>query len=129
VPRRRYVRRGGEEGPQYLDWYDSPLFFKAIAILLLSGADGVLTLNLLGQGAVEINPLMSMLIELDVRYFATVKMLTTAIALIVLVPHCELALFGVVKVARVISLMLVTYVTLVGYELMLLFSALAMTTP
>jgi len=53
-------------------------------ILLLSILDGLLTLQLLGRGAKEINPVMAYLLEIDPKLFMVLKYLLTSASLVVL---------------------------------------------
>lgn len=84
--RRRQLRRLDDRRRlALLDHYPKSLMFAAVAVLLLSLGDAVLTLFLLGHGAVELNPIMDRLIKAGPHYFVLVKYgLTAAAATIVL---------------------------------------------
>jgi hypothetical protein len=78
---RRQVRRAEDRRKiVLLDHYPKPLLLAAITVLLLSLADAVLTLILVGHGAVELNPIMGYLLKAGPVYFLGVKYLLTAIA-------------------------------------------------
>ncbi len=71
-----------------LDHYPTPLVIAALAVLVLSLADAVLTLILVDHGAVELNPVMAVLLDSGPAYFVGVKTWLTGLAvLIILVLH------------------------------------------
>lgn len=117
--RRRYARRRSDQLGYYIDRYEPRFLYLALGILLLSGTDAILTLNLLQQGAVEVNVLMAWLITTDVQLFANTKMAVTGIGLILLVAHIRFRLCWV-KVSHILYLILSLYMLLIVYELALL---------
>ena len=73
APRRRGGRRAGEhESP--VDFHEPYLLRLAIALLVLSVADGFLTVKLLSGGAEEANPVLAFVLDEHPRLFAAVKM-------------------------------------------------------
>ncbi len=118
--RRRQVRRDRDRHRSYTDWYDSYLLYIALGVLLLSAVDAVLTLNLLQMGSTELNPFMAMLIRYDIHLFVATKLALTGIGLILLVMHANFRLLRVLPIHLVLSLSLLTYLCLTGYELALL---------
>jgi hypothetical protein len=118
--RRRQVRREGDQHRCYTDWYDSYLLYMAMGILLLSAVDAALTLNLLQMGSTEFNPFMAMLIRYDIHLFVGTKLALTGIGLILLVMHANFKLLRVLPIHHLLSLSLLTYLCLTGYELLLL---------
>ena len=76
--RRKRIRRKEDENELIiLDTHGSGIFALAAIILVLRVIDGLLTLNLIGRGAHEINPVMSYLIKLNPYiYFFTKCFLT-----------------------------------------------------
>jgi len=119
-PRRRQARRA--ELPQIaaVDWHPARWFAVAFVILLLSFADSLLTLILLDRGAVELNPLMRLLIQDDGRSFALVKLGLTASCITALIIMSRSRAFGRVPAGLVLYATLAIYTCLVGYELSLL---------
>ncbi len=69
----------------YFDRYDSKLIRVIIAVLALSVADAVLTVRLIGLGAVEINPLMAYYLKLGPHGFMAVKYVLTSLSVFILV--------------------------------------------
>jgi hypothetical protein len=118
--RRRRVRRDGDLHCCYTDWYDSHLLYITLSILLLSGVDAVLTLNLLQLGSTELNPFMAMLIQYDIHLFVGAKLAMTGVGLILLVMHANFKLLRVLPIRHLLSFSLLTYLCLTGYELLLL---------
>lgn len=104
----------------YTDKHDAPLLLTAMCVLLFAALDAILTLQLIAYGATELNPLMRMLIEVDVYLFAWFKMAVTAVVLIIVVSHANHRLFGLWRTRSVLQFALWAYVVLVAYQLTLL---------
>lgn len=122
-PRRRLVRRCSDASVwQIPDWHEPNLLYLVLGILLLSIADGVLTLNLMTLGAEELNLLMAKLIETDPHLFAATKMCLTGVGLVFLVIYSRHCLFRLIRVQHILYSFLAGYSMLVVYELVLLSS-------
>lgn len=117
---RRVGGRRVEDTTNYVDRYEPGLVSSAVAILLLSCLDAVLTLVLITRGATEINIAMAKLISIDVNSFLYTKILITAIGVIILIMHKNHYYFRLVRVKTFVHLFLVFYIILVGYEIVLL---------
>ena len=83
--RRRETRRDSEAEPIYTDWHHPWLFFLAVGTMLLSSLDAFMTLQLLQRGAVEVNPLMALVIGHSAFMFAATKVALTGFGILVLV--------------------------------------------
>lgn len=119
--RRRTGRRQDDlHRGYYTDKHDAPLLLTAMCVLLFAALDAVLTLQLIAYGATELNPLMRVLIEVDVYLFAWFKMALTAVVLIIAVSHANHRLFGLWRTRKVLLFALWVYVALVTYQLTLL---------
>lgn len=118
--RRRQTRRQSDHHSVYLDWHEPRLRYIALGILLLSCLDAVMTLNLLQAGAVELNPLMAALIERSVVLFVYTKLGLTSISLIFLVAYSNFRVFRLLKTSDLLSVSLLIYLLLTGYEAVLL---------
>jgi hypothetical protein len=119
TPRRRDNRRGNEfEG--LLDWHEPHLMYLAVIILLLSVTDAFLTLNLIGKGAQEANPVMDYLLMRTPTLFATIKMALTGAGIVVLVALARARIFRIIRISRIIHWCLIGYVALIAYEAWLL---------
>jgi uncharacterized protein DUF5658 len=119
-PRRRAGRRASDTRYPIIDWHSPRVFALAFAILALCATDGVLTVMLLAQGAVEINPLMALFVPHNLGWFAAIKLLLTGIGVCVLVVCARMRLFRRVPGEALVYAVLVLYVCLITYELQLL---------
>lgn len=114
-PRRRAGRRADDY--PIIDWYPPRVFALALAILVLSVSDGVLTVFLLARGATEINPFMALFVPHSLGWFAAVKLLLTGIGAMVLVACSRMKLFRRIPGEALLGVILLMYVLLVCYEL------------
>src|SRR4051794_30278742 len=76
------------------DWFQPQLLAVGILILLLCGADAILTLTLINLGANEVNPLMDPLVRGSGHGFAYWKFGLTAMGVVVLTLLARLRYFG-----------------------------------
>lgn len=133
--RRTMGRRGGDRNNLYVDRYHPALRWVCVGLLLLSGVDAFLTLSLLERGGEELNPLMRLLLDIDIGVFFYTKLGLTALGLAVLLTHCHFRWLRLVRVSQVLWLLFAGYAALIHYEIYLLYIAWAgsatavMTTP
>ena len=119
--RRRAPRRDGDAGLSHVDWHQSRWLAVAILVLLLSTADGLLTLQLLQLGAYEANPFMRPFVEGDGLMFALVKLALTSGGVVLLTLLAHARAFGRrVPVGALLYATLAAYSVLVIYEFELL---------
>jgi hypothetical protein len=119
--RRRQMRRVGDVGRAILDWHSPKFLVIAIAILLLSVADAVLTLQLLGRGATEANPAIVPFLDRGTLAFAIAKISLTSIGVVVLTVLAQARAFRRrVPVSAVLYFIAAGYSVLIVYELWLL---------
>jgi hypothetical protein len=118
-PRRRSGRRAADNYP-VVDWHAPRLLALALTILALCILDGVLTLHLIGHGAIEMNPLMALLVPANPTWFAAVKVTLTGLGMSVLVACSRMRLFRTIPVELVLYLVVACYVVLIAYEFRLL---------
>ena len=95
-----------------------------MGILLLSAADAFMTVTLLGSGAVEVNPVMAVLIDHSATLFAGLKMAMTGVGIMVMVCLARYRFMRVVRVELALYLVLFVYMGLMFYEYSLLWSRL-----
>ena len=117
--RRIAPRRGTERHVVVTDWFHPQWLAVGILILLLCGADAILTLTLINLGAEELNPLMDPLVQGSGHGFAFWKLGLTAMGVVVLTLLARLRYYGK-TVGWVLYGVLGMYCVLVGYELFLL---------
>jgi hypothetical protein len=120
--RRKIIRRSGDLPVHYyVDLYgiDEGLLF--ILILLLSVADGFLTLVLVGNCRImELNSVMSYYMQLGPWPFVLVKYFLTAGGLLFLLIHKNYICFrGRVRVKAIMAVLAIMYSALITYELFL----------
>jgi hypothetical protein len=119
-PRRRSGRRAADSTYPIIDWHSPRVFALVLGILLLCVADGTLTVMLLANGAVELNPVMAWFVPHSLGWFAAVKLSLTATGVAVLVACSRMKLFRAVSGELMLAVILAGYGILVGYELALL---------
>jgi cation transporter-like permease len=97
---------------------DSKLFLYVILSIVMSGYDAVATMEHIGRGvALEGNPLMASLINKNALLFFAVKMLVTAIGLLVCYAYCHkrAAQIGIKTAVAVYSLVCVYHALIVFF--------------
>jgi hypothetical protein len=119
-PRRRSGRRGGDEHRIFLDWHEPRVLYLALAILLMSCADALFTLNLLAAGGEELNAVMRVLLGQGTRSFLWAKIGLTGLSIVVLVIAARRRFMGLVPVLWLIRFFFLGYVALIGWEIYLL---------
>jgi hypothetical protein len=119
VRRRIAPRRDDERHVVVTDWFHPQWLAVALSILLLCGADAILTLTLINVGASEVNPIMDPLVRGSGHSFAFWKFGLTAMGVVVLTLLARLRFFGR-AVGWVLYGVLGIYCVLVAYELFLL---------
>lgn len=119
-PRRRSGRRSGDEHRIFLDWHEPRVLYMALAIVLMSCADALFTLNLLAAGGEELNVIMQALLGQGTRWFLWAKIGLTGLSIVVLVTVARRLLLGRVPVLWLIQLFFVGYVMLIAWEIYLL---------
>jgi hypothetical protein len=112
--RRRRIRRRDDRGkPLFVDLYSTRFFMALLLLLVLSVADGFLTLALMRADLVsEANPVMAFFLGFGITPFMSVKLLLTGLALFV---FCILKNVSVVRFG--FSSAIILYLAVVAYEL------------
>ncbi len=118
--RRRPPRRTDESRYHSLDWHSAHLLAVSIGILIMSVADAVLTLTLLSYGAVEVNPVMAVLVAGSPMVFAAMKMALTGVSVMLLVFLARYRFMRVVRVELILYGVLMLYIILIGHEFRML---------
>ena len=120
--RRRQQRRVDSIVHYETDWYDTKLLVMALSLLLLSATDAAMTMTLLNDGAVEMNPFMNFLLSHSSQAFIYTKLAMTSICIIVLVAHYHSRIFNSLRVDILLMFALFVYLGLVTYEFYLYFT-------
>lgn len=100
-----------------LDWHHPHLLFITLATLFLCFADAHNTLQLLAEGATEVNLFMDSLLHKSISLFMGVKMGMTAACLVLLVSYHQCVLLKRFRVRHMIYSVLGLYVGLIAYQL------------
>ena len=115
-PRRRRIRREEDRDSAFIDWYPTHLLVVAGLIMLLSLADGLLTVRLLNAGATELNPLLAVLVHNDPLWFALGKVFLTAAGVVSLVIVSQARVLKKWPMTLMIYGLLFLYMALVAYS-------------
>lgn len=78
--------------------------------------DAFFTLQLIERGAIEMNPIMAMLIGKGTLAFAASKMLLTGLGILVLVFLSRSRIFNLIRTGLVLTIFFTAYACLVCYE-------------
>lgn len=120
--RRENGRRYTDRQKAFLaDRYHQSLFGVIVLILLLSIADAVLTILLIGHGAVEINPVMAFYLDLGPYIFLLVKYALTSVGLVILlVFRTRLLTYIGIKAGAFLYVALAAFMSVVSWEMYLI---------
>jgi len=120
--RRHSERRHAAAEPVFTDWHHPWLFFLATGIMVLSSFDAFLTLQLIEQGAFEVNPIMAAMMEHGTGIFAAVKMGLTGFGILALVFFARSRFFNSFRTGLFLTCIFSFYAVLVSYEFVSLVS-------
>lgn len=118
--RRRPARRLDDFGFHALDWHGAHLLAVSIGILILNVADAFMTVKLLAGGAVEVNPVMEVLVTTNTAVFAALKMGMTGVSILLMVVLARYRFMRLIRVEMLLYGVFVGYLTLIGYEIWML---------
>ena len=122
--RRAGLRRAADRHKgYYVDVHEPELLVTGTAILIMSSLDAYFTLLLLQHGAAEVNPLMKLLIDIDVTLFIKTKIAITAFCIIFIIVHKNFWLLkNRIKVRSIMPATMVMYFVLVNCQIGMLIS-------
>lgn len=120
APRRFSGRRTVDHIYPTIDWHPARVFALVMAILCLCVADGVLTVVLISNGAIEANPVMALFVPHALGWFAAVKLTLTTLGIVILVACSRMRLFRTIPGETLLYAILACYLALVIYELRML---------
>jgi hypothetical protein len=119
---RRHVRRIADRRKlQMLDLYPPKMLVWLILVLFLSIADALLTLWLIENGAIELNPVLAYYLDLGPNIFMAVKYLVTVcvVLLAVLLNYVYVRLFGL-QFSNLLNVFAFCFAMVVMWELFLI---------
>jgi len=122
--RRRDARRDAEAEPMFVDWHHPWLFFLATGIMFMSGLDAFFTLQLIDRGAIEINPVMALMIGQGALAFAVSKMLLTGVCVLALVYLSRSRFMNRIRTGLILTGCFSFYAVLICYEFVFLIGQL-----
>lgn len=114
--RRALGRRVDDQVGAYLDRFGPETLLLSLIIITLCSADAVFTVNLINNGAYELNPLMRWTMEQCVYFFLSLKLSLTLIGLFILLGLKNFYAFNRVRVSYILYGVLVSYVLLMKYH-------------
>lgn len=117
--RRAAGRRASDRIYPSIDLHSPRVLTVALSIMLLCCCDGFLTIALLARGAVEANPFMALLMQAGMGWFSGIKLMLTAMGVLVLVVCSPMRLFRRIPGELALHMLLGCYLVLVAYELWL----------
>ncbi len=116
--RRRPPRRLDDSRYHSVDWHSAHLLAVSLGVLILSVADAFMTLRLISDGAVEVNPLMALFVaDGNIATFAALKMAMTGVSVMLMVFLARHRFMRMVRVEVILYGILVAYMVLIGHEL------------
>ena len=122
--RRRDSRRDSESNPMFVDWHHPWLFFLATGIMFMSGLDAFFTLQLLDRGAIEVNPVMALMIGQGTLAFASSKMVLTGVCVLALVFLSRSRFLNRFRTGLILTAFFSFYAVLICYEFVFLIQQL-----
>lgn len=120
--RRAYQRRKTDLGLMTTDHFEKPVWFAALAIIVLSVLDFILTILILESGGTELNGLMDHVIQQSISLFFATKYSLTALAVLILLSHQQHLFFRAVKVKTILYGLAFAYSVLFIYEIRIIAS-------
>ena len=118
IPRRQADRQGFFA----IDVYGAKTLAMILVILSLSVMDALLTLYLIGKGAVEVNPVMAYFLDYGPFAFFGAKYLLTSVAVTLILVNSRAFIFGTKVRAKIfLPVFAVPFALVVKWQLYLIF--------
>jgi len=120
--RRALLRRKDDLGLMNTDRFDKPVWFAALAIIVFSVLDFILTTIILESGGIELNLLMNHVIYQGSVAFFSAKYGLTVLAVLILLAHHQHDFFRTIKVKTILYMLALGYFCLFVYEILIITS-------
>ena len=105
----------------YFDRYSSASLWFVVAILILSVVDAFLTMVLIRNGAVELNPIMAYYLNIGPQAFLAVKYALTSLSVFILLVYGSVVFRGVqIHIRSVFPLIITAFASVVVWEIYLM---------
>jgi hypothetical protein len=123
--RRVAIRRSGETGVVFTDWYHPWLFLLSLGTMLLSCLDAFFTLQLIRLGMIEVNPLMAEAMRHGTGVFVISKLAITGLGILILVFFSRVNFFNLLRTGLFLTIFFCLYCCLICYEFVSLMSLMS----
>jgi len=120
--KREHARRSNDKsGIVYFDRYSSASLWFVVTILILSVIDAFLTVILIRNGAVELNPVMAYYLNIGPQAFLAVKYALTSLSVFILLVYGSVVLRGgQFHIRSVFPLIITAFASVVVWEIYLM---------
>ena len=114
-------RRSDRNVVVYFDRYSPASLWFVVIILILSVVDALLTMMLIRNGAVELNPVMAYYLDIGPQVFLAVKYALTSLSVFILLVYGSVAFRGAqIHIRSVFPLIITAFVSVVVWEIYLM---------
>jgi hypothetical protein len=120
--KREHSRRSHDkDGIVYFDRYSSSSLWLIVSILILSVIDAFLTMMLIRNGAVELNPVMAYYLNIGPKAFLAVKYALTSLSVFILLVYGSVVLRrGQFYIRSVFPLIITAFASVIVWEIYLM---------
>lgn len=118
--RRSLQRRTNDPLLLGTDHFEKPVWFAALAIIVLSVVDYVLTMYILETGGAELNILMNYVAQQGSVVFFMIKYSLTVLAVFILLAHHQHTFLRTIRVKTILYGIVLGYLGLFFYEIRLI---------
>lgn len=114
-------RRNDRNVIVYFDRYSPASLWFIVIILILSVVDALLTMMLIRNGAVELNPVMAYYLNISPQVFLAVKYALTSLSVFILLVYGSVVLGGAqIHIRSVYPLIITAFASVVVWEIYLI---------
>lgn len=118
--RRSLKRRKDDLQLHGTDHFEKPVWLAALAIIVLSVVDYILTMHILESGGAELNLLMNYVVQQGGVFFFMVKYSLTVLAVFILLAHHQHRFLRTIRVKTILYGIVLGYLSLFLYEIRLI---------
>ena len=118
-------RRSGDrraqvgDAPSYVDIHGPGAYALALGVMAFCIADVYFTLLLIDHGSRELNPILAWALDKDAMLFYSMKYITTALCVFLILQHWHFRVFGI-QGRQFLVVVLAIYASLITYQLSML---------
>jgi len=124
IGRRGIPRRAQDRAkPHVVEWYTPRTFAAVILLIVLSILDAIFTLELIGRGATELNPVMAFYLDWSPLSFVVIKYGLTCAAILLILFRQDHRIFQTrFRVKTLLLFFAVSYILTIQWQLYLILS-------